>query len=151
MPSNQAKDVAMNPLRPRAFALPALILGALSFATTSSHAQASASLHGRAIDGEGKPLHNAVVQLVSAGTVQGGHARRYTLIGDALGKFSQEGLAPGAYLVMLFTDGKGTNVLRSVQLNDGETRALDLALTPTVQLAGASLMDERHRTPEQTR
>ncbi len=115
-----------------------------------AHAQSSASLHGRAISADGKPLSNAVIQLVSDQT-HGGHARRYTLIGDSLGKFSQEGLAPGAYLVMLFTDGKGTNVLRSVQLKAGDERGIDLALAPTVELAGTSSMDERRRISGRTR
>ncbi len=85
------------------------------------------------------------MQLVSNQTAHGGHSWRYTLIGDSLGKFSQEGLAPGAYLVMLFTDGKGTDILRSVQLKAGDARALDLTLAPTVQTAGASSTDERRR------
>ncbi len=127
------------------------MLGVLCFSAATSHAQGSASLRGQATNAEGQPLQHAVVQLISSGTAPSGHARRYTLIGDALGKFSQEGLAPGAYLVMLFTDGKGTNVLRNVQLNDGQTQALNLALTPTVQLAGALSMDERRRISGQTR
>ena len=146
----QAKDVAMNLFRFRAFLLPSLIAGVMSLTANSAHAQSSASLHGRATGADGKPLSNAVVQLVSDQT-HGGHARRYTLIGDALGKFSQEGLAPGAYLVMLFTDGKGTNLLRSVQLKAGDERAVDLVLTPTVELAGTSSTDERGRISGRTR
>ena len=140
----------MNSFRFRAAVLPALLFGLLSLATTRTHAQASSSLHGRATDADGKPLRNAVVQLVSARTAHGEHAWRYTLIGDSLGKFSQEGLAPGAYLVMLFTDGKGTNVLRSVELRDGDTRALDLTLAQPVQLATVSSTDERRRISGRT-
>lgn len=51
---------------------------------------------------------------------------RYTVMGDSLGKFSQEGVAPGAYLVMVFTGGKGTDVLRRVQLHPGESAQLTL-------------------------
>lgn len=128
-----------------------MLFGVGTFTATSAFAQSAASLHGRATDASGKPLSNAVVQLVSDQTSHGGHAWRYTLIGDSLGKFSQEGLAPGAYLVMLFTDGKGTNVLRSVQLKSGDARALDLTLAPTVQVADTSSMDERRRISGQTR
>ena len=129
-----------------------MLFGVGAFTATSAFAQSAASLHGRATDASGKPLSNAVVQLVSDQTSHGGgHAWRYTLIGDSLGKFSQEGLAPGAYLVMLFTDGKGTNVLRSVQLKSGDARALDLTLAPTVQVADTSSMDERRRISGQTR
>ena len=141
----------MNFLRSRASLLPVLMLGAVFVTANSAQAQSSASLHGRATGADGKPLPNAVIQLVSNQTAHSGHAWRYTLIGDSLGKFSQEGLAPGAYLVMLFTGGKGTSVLRSVQLKAGDTRALDLELPPTMQLAGASSMDERRRISEQTR
>ena len=72
-------------------------------------------------------------------------------MGDSLGKFSQEGLAPGAYLVMLFTDGKGTDMLRSVHLKGGDARVLDLTLAPTVQMAGTSSTDERRRIRVLTR
>ena len=137
--------------RLRALLLPAILFGVGFSAATSASAQSSASLHGRATDATGKPLSNAVVQLVSDQTAHSGRAWRYTLIGDSLGKFSQEGLAPGAYLVMLFTDGKGTNVLRSVQLKPGDARTIDLTLTPTVQVAGASSMDERRKISGQMR
>ena len=60
-------------------------------------------------------------------------------------KSSQEGLAPGVYLVMLFTDGKGTNALRSVQLKAGDDRALELTLARAMQLASGSSTDERRR------
>ncbi len=135
----------------RVLLFPAVLFGVALSAATSASAQSAASLHGRATDATGKPLSNAVVQLVSDQTAHGARAWRYTLIGDSLGKFSQEGLAPGAYLVMLFTDGKGTNVLRSVQLRPGDARAIDLTLTPTVQVAGTSSTDERRRISGQTR
>ena len=138
-------------LRFRALLFPALLLGIALPTAPHAGAQTAASLHGRATDANGKPLANAVVQLVSDQTAHGGHAWRYTLIGDSLGKFSQEGLAPGAYLVMLFTDGKGTDILRSVQLKAGDARALDLTLAPTVQMAGASSTDERRRMRASTR
>ncbi len=51
---------------------------------------------------------------------------------------------------MLFTDGKGTNVLRSVQLKAGDDRALELTLA-SVQLASGSLTDERRRILTRTR
>ena len=137
--------------RSRALLFPAILFGVGMSTVTSASAQSSASLHGRATDADGRPLSNAVVQLVSGQTPPGGHAWRYTLIGDSLGKFSQEGLAPGAYLVMLFTDGKGTNVLRSVQLRPGDTQAIDLTLSPTVQVAVTSSTDERRRILGQTR
>lgn len=137
--------------RSRALRSTFFLLGAGPFASLSVTAQSSASLHGRAVDTNGKPLTNAVVQLVSDQTAHGGHAWRYTLMGDSLGKFSQEGLAPGAYLVMLFTEGKGTNVLRNVQLKAGEARAIDLILAPTVQLVGTLSTDEKHRISAQTR
>ena len=67
------------------------------------------------------------------------HPQRYTLLGDALGKFRQEGIAPGAYLVMLFTDGKGTDVLRQVLLKPGEVTVLELqSASRELQVAGAT-------------
>jgi len=88
--------------------------------------QSSASLSGRAINETGQPITNPVVRLLSDTTLQSSaHARRYTLIGDSLGKFSQEGIAPGAYLVMLFTDGKAANILQSVSLKAGDSIELD--------------------------
>lgn len=111
-----------------------LILGSVAFG------QSSASLSGRVLDGTGRPLANAVVRLVSDTTVQpGAHPWRYTLVGDSLGKFSQDGIAPGAYLVMLFTDGKGTNILQSVSLKAGDAPVLEfsMGLQPQVLVAGA--------------
>ncbi len=151
VPCGHAKNRGMISLRSRAFFFSALMSGVLSVAATGTQAQGSSSLHGRATDAAGNPLQHAVVQLVSDQTTHGGRAWRYTLMGDSLGKFSQEGLAPGAYLVMLFTDGKGTDILRSIQLRAGDARALDLTLTPTVQMAGTSLMDERRRMRASTK
>ena len=149
--SGSAKDLYMITCRLRALLFPTLLLGVSSFTAPLAGAQTAASLHGQVTDAHGRPLSNAVVQLVSDQTIRGGRAWRYTLMGDSLGKFSQEGLAPGAYLVMLFTDGKGTDVLRNVQLKAGDTRALDLTLAPTVQMAGASATDERRRIQVSTR
>ena len=143
----------MNFFRLRALLFSALLSGVTFASGTSAFAQSSAGLHGRAVDADGRPVRNAVVQLVSDQTTHGGHAWRYTLVGDSLGKFGQEGLAPGAYLVMLFTDGKGTDILRSVQLKAGDTQMVDLKLGSPVQMAGNSglSMDARRRTPTLTR
>ena len=149
--SRLAKDHCMISCHLRALLFPALLLGVSSLTTPFAGAQTAASLHGQATDANGRPLANAVVQLVSDQTVRGGRAWRYTLMGDSLGKFSQEGLAPGAYLVMLFTDGKGTDMLRSVHLKGGDARVLDLTLAPTVQMAGTSSTDERRRIQVLTR
>ncbi len=97
-----------------------LIFGSVAFG------QSSASLSGRAVDAAGHAVANPVVRLVSDTTVQPGtHPLRYTLIGDSLGKFSQEGIAPGAYLVMLFTDGKAEKILQSVSLAPGTDTVLE--------------------------
>ncbi len=91
-----------------------------------AHGQSSASLSGRVLDGTGSPIAHAVVRLVSDTTAQpSAHPWRYPLIGDSLGKFSQEGIAPGAYLVMLFTDGKAANILQSVSLKPGDATVLE--------------------------
>ena len=135
----------MTLFRSRALLPTALMSGFFSLLVAGACAQSPASLHGSAVGADGKPLANAVIQVVSDQTAHSGRAWRYTMVADSLGKFSQEGLAPGAYLVMLFTDGKGTNVLRSVLLKAGDGQALDLAVAPTVQLAGGSSTDERHR------
>lgn len=111
-----------------------LLFGSVAFG------QSSAKLSGRAIDATGRPLGNAVVRLVSDTTAQpGARPWRYTLIGDSLGKFSQEGIAPGAYLVMLFTDGKAANILQSVSLKAGDAPVLELSMVskPQVQVAGS--------------
>ncbi len=114
-------------------------------------------LAGRALDSVGQPVSNAVVRLVSDTAVQPTtHPQRYTLLGDSLGKFSQEGIAPGAYLVMLFTDGKVANVLQHISLKAGDAVVLDFSVgpTPQLQVAGAantSLMADRRRISTQTR
>ena len=104
----------------------ALVLSAAALAP-AAHAQNSASLHGRVLDAAGQPSVHAILRLVSDTTANATvHPRRYTLLGDALGKFSQEGIAPGAYLVMLFTDGKGTDVLERILLKPGDDTTLRL-------------------------
>ena len=114
-------------------------------------------LSGRALDSVGQPVTNAVVRLVSDTAVQPTtHPQRYTLLGDSLGKFSQEGIAPGAYLVMLFTDGKAANILQHVFLKAGDAAVLEFSVRPTPQLqvagaASTSLMADRRRTSTQTR
>ena len=119
--------------------------------------QGSVSLTGRAIDATGKPISHPVVRLLTDTTVQpSAHPWRYTLIGDSLGKFSQEGIAPGAYLVMLFTDGKSASVLRSVSLRAGEATELDFNLgTQELVRVGTSAtvysMVAKARISEQTR
>ena len=103
-----------------------LVLSASALAP-AAHAQNSASLHGRVLDAAGRPGSHAVIRLVSDTTATPSvHPLRYTLIGDALGKFRQEGIAPGAYLVMLFTDGKGTDVLERISLRPGDDTVLRL-------------------------
>ncbi len=114
-------------------------------------------MSGRVSDGTGRPIAHVVVRLVSDMTLQpSAHPWRYTLIGDSLGKFSQEGIAPGAYLVMLFTGGKGTNLLQSVSLKAGDARVLELSMgsRPGVLVAGsggASSTVARRNTSAQTR
>ena len=92
-----------------------------------AHAQTSARFSGRVLNAAGQPQTSAVVRLVSDPTAAPAvHPMRYTIAGDSLGKFSQEGVAPGAYLVMVFTGGKGTDVLKRVQLRPGEVADLTL-------------------------
>lgn len=78
------------------------------------------------------------------------HPQRYTLLGDALGKFSQEGIAPGAYLVMVFTDGRGTDVLQRVSLKPGEPAALTLSTSSRdprlVEIASSMPVNRRAST-----
>ncbi len=106
----------------------ALVLSVVALAP-AAHAQNSASLHGRVLDAASHPGTHAVLRLVSDTTTNASvHPQRYTLIGDALGKFSQEGIAPGAYLVMLFTDGKGTDVLERILLKPGDDTTLRLRM-----------------------
>jgi len=122
-----------------------------------AHGQSSASLSGRVLDGTGSPIAHAVVRLVSDTTAQpSAHPWRNTLIGDSLGKFSQEGIAPGAYLVMLFTDGKGTKLLQGVSLKAGDAGVLQFSMgsRPEVLVAGsggALSMVVRRNTSGQTR
>lgn len=124
---------------------------------TAALAQNSASLSGRALDAAGQPVPNAVVRLVSDTTTHSAvHPQRYTLIGDSLGKFSQEGIAPGAYLVMLFTDGKAAQLLQSVSLKAGDATVLEFSTgsSPRVQVLGTGgnlSMVDRRKTSTQTR
>jgi hypothetical protein len=125
--------------------------------TSAAYAQSSAEFSGRATDAAGRPIRNAVVRLVSDPTSHSSNrAWRYTLIGDSLGKFSQEGIAPGAYLVMLFTDGKGTDMLKQVTLTAGNAAVVNFQQGSGSPLevagTGAGLsMGGRHRTSAQTR
>ena len=144
-----AKIIDMISFRFRACLFAAILLGIV---VPSLVAQSPASLQGHATDAIGRPVSHAVVQLVSDQTAHAGRTWRYTLMGDSLGKFSQEGLAPGAYLVMLFTDGRATDVLRRVQLTPGGTQQLDLSLgSATLQVAGAASMPARPRASVLTR
>lgn len=128
-----------------------LLFGSVAFG------QSPVSLSGQAVDATGRPIPHAVVRLISDTTMQpGARPWRYTLMGDALGKFSQEGIAPGAYLVMLFTDGKAENILQSVLLKPGDTSVLEVhtGLRPQVQVAGTGgtlSMVGRRSTSVQTR
>ena len=133
----------MNPFRPPALRISAVLFGAVlsvapSLFAPSLLAQSSASLYGRATDESGRPAANAVVRLVSDQTSYSGRTWRYTLMADSLGKFSQEGLAPGAYLVMLFTGGRGSTVLLNVTLRAGEAREITLGMNSGLppQVAG---------------
>lgn len=135
----------------------ALVCFGLAF-SSSAYGQSSASLAGRITDGSGRPVPNAVVRLVSDTTARPGSARtwRYTLIGDRVGKFSQEGIAPGAYLVMLSTDGKFANILQSVSLKEGDTTVIDFVTGSSQQVkvttSGSTLsMVDKPRTSERTR
>ena len=133
----------------------ALVLSAVAL-TPVAHAQSSASLRGRVLDASGRPGLNALVRLVSDTTISSeAHPRRYTLQGDALGKFSQEGIAPGAYLVMVFTDGKGTDILKHISLKPGEVAVLELTTggqERTIEVAtSSSSMPARRPTARQTR
>ncbi len=145
----------MNPFRLPVFRISAVLFGAALSVAPSALGQSAASLHGRATDESGRPLANTVVRLISDQTSRSGHTWRYTLMGDSLGKFSQEGLAPGAYLVMLFTDGKGSTVLQHLVLKAGEGTELDFKVRSgaAVQMAGndAMPMDARPKTRALTR
>ena len=104
----------------------AAALGSLVCLAASASAQTSARVEGHVVDRNGAPLRNAVVRLVS-NPVSHGSTRpwRYTLLADSLGKFSQGGLAPGAYLVMLFSGEKAERVLNTVFLRPDGTTVLD--------------------------
>ena len=107
-----------------------------------AHAQSPARISGQVLDPERHSVSAAVVRLVSdAAAMPGVHPLRYTLIGDSLGKFSQEGVAPGAYLVMVFTGGKGTSVLRRVLLKPGE--AVELTLSTSAVESQLAITESR--------
>ena len=114
----------------------------LGFALAGASAlcgQSAARVEGHATDAAGRPVAHPVIRLVSDPTSHAGSRPwRYTLIGDSLGKYSQEGIAPGAYLVMLFTDGKGTSVLKNISLRAGDDSVVNFTVTTPVQIAGAS-------------
>ena len=142
---------------PASLQIAAALVGIASTLTSAAHGQAPASFAGRATDVEGRPIRKAEVRLVSDPTPDmNSRAWRYTVIGDSLGKFSQEGIAPGAYLVMLFTDVKGTDVLKRVMLSPGGTAEMNFGpgRKEPMELAGTSTplsTDGRRRTSVQTR
>ena len=132
-------DACMSDLRTTLCRSAAVFFGLALCSSTFSLAQTAARIQGQATDAAGRPLSNAAVRLISDQTYHStGRPWRYTLVGDSLGKYSQEGIAPGAYLVMLFTDGKGTSVSRSVYLKAGGSSVINLDLKPQLQVAGTS-------------
>ena len=132
------EDACMNHLRITSRRSVALLFGFALCSANLCFGQSAARIEGQATDASGRPLANAVVRLISDPT---SHTNvrpwRYTLVGDSLGKYSQEGIAPGAYLVMLFTDGKGTAVSKNVLLKGGDRSVINLVLRPAMQMAGA--------------
>ena len=101
-------------------------VGSALLLVASASAQTSARVEGRAVDPAGSPIRNAVIRLVSDPTSHTStRPWRYTLLADSLGKFSQGGLAPGAYLVMLFSGNKAERVLHTVFLRADGTTVLD--------------------------
>ncbi len=110
------------PLLGLASLLSVLCSGSSGLAQTSA-----AEVQGTALSASGLPLAHAVVRLVSnPSTHSFTHSLRYTLMADALGKFSQGGLEPGAYLVMVSTGEKAEALLQSVWLRPRGTTILHL-------------------------
>ena len=111
-------------------------------------AEKAAALAGTATDAAGHPLPGAIIRVISDPATHPSHPWRYTLVGDTLGKFSQEGLAPGAYLVMLFPGGQASSILRRIELQAGAVQQLDLHLPVSVAAelssAGTSLSRASH-------
>ena len=124
--AHDAVMASLAALRLRVAVFAAAVGSCLCFASPVS-AQSAASVEGRAVDAAGAPIRNAVVRLVAdSRSHTGTHPWRYTLLADSVGKFSQGGLAPGAYLVMLFSGSKAESVWRTVSLPPNATTQIDL-------------------------
>lgn len=110
-----------------AFRCAAVSVALGSCLSLSAWAQSAARVEGRALDAQGVPLRNAVVRFIADTRSHASpHPWRYTLLADSLGKFSQGGLAPGAYLVMVYSGTKAESVWRTISLVSNATTRLDL-------------------------
>jgi hypothetical protein len=98
--------------------------------TVTAFSQQPGTVRGNTRDAAGQPLPNAVVRLITDLSLTSGPTRtwRYMAISDSSGNYNLDGVKPGSYVVMLFIDGKASNVLQSVTLHPGESTALNLAL-----------------------
>ena len=80
------------------FLLAALVAG---LCAVPAFAQATGSIKGVCKDLEGKPITDAVVEMVSSET-----GRKYSLKTNKKGEYFSLGIAPGKYKVSLMKDGK---------------------------------------------
>ena len=129
---------AMMRQRVAMFLLAALVAG---LCAVPAFAQATGSIKGVCKDLEGKPITDAVVEMVSAET-----GRKYSLKTNKKGEYFSLGIAPGKYKVALMKDGKELYNFNGVTVGlDELSLDFDLKKEQATQAAGQGL------TPEQVK
>ncbi len=84
---------------PLRVAVCAAALGSCLCSAAPAFAKAAAGVEGHAMDATGAPIRNAVVRrIANPASHTSTHPWRSMLLADSVGKFSQAGLAPEAYL-----------------------------------------------------
>lgn len=103
------------------FLFAALLLSASAYV----QAQDTAKVHGHVQDPVGVPVPNATVQLSTDGTTA-----KYTFTTDASGDYKGEGIAPGTYILTLYSaEHKTIDQFRDVKLVSGNDTLQDFDMT----------------------
>ena len=119
-----------------------LMIAVLFFVTVLGAGLAAAqtaSVKGKVIDKEGKPMVGATIEMTANET-----GRRYNLKTDAKGQFSSLGVAPGRYKVQLLNDGQVIDYVTNFPVTLGlEDNYIEFDIRKT------TYRQEQQLTPEQ--
>ncbi len=106
--------------------LPAIVLffGTAALGFSSAYGQSTGAIHGHVQDPIGVAIGGAQVQVTTDGKTA-----KYTFTADANGDFKGDGIAPGSYILNLYSNGKPVDQLMDVKVVAGqdETENFDLS------------------------